>query len=460
MSTPPGHLGFAKVYIFDADKRYLMARACAADGGFRLPLASGSRFYLVGTAERLAPQTIVLDLAGDVSPVPHRMALDVGATVEGIAYLDGEPYPSYSSLGIERNGEFEPLLGDRSLAWSGERIVRIRSSTQGDAEGRFVFSGLDPGDHRIKLSPQIPPSERDGTMMTVVGARYHAVTAPASGVRVEIDTLSQDVIVRGDGAPLDGASVQAVRAEEERNYLRFQLTTGADGRVRFLIAPDVEHQIVVGRTGYLGRTVALLRGGLGEALIVDLQRDGEPSAVLLRVDTGGLPAPAELEVRLRGLDNRLFLRRRVTGGATGYLLHDLLSGEYDVDVRVPDPTEEQAYLIPLEFLLRVPEGEQIERIVVMERGGKFRVTATGFEEDLVNVKWFVRDATGGVVATRLAGPTPANRWKAGKAKRLSVPLAAGTYQLSLDATGFEPWRAEVIVRSGESTAVEAALIQR
>ena len=177
------------------------------------------------------------------------------------------------------------------------------------------------------------------------------------------------------------------------------------------------------------------------------------SASRVRTTAGGLP-PARLSVHLDNLDHHLLLRRVVERGPAGYLLEDLPPGTYDASIGVEAPAGDEAFLVPVDVLLRATPGKVAEREILLVQGGSFDVAATGFDEALVAPRCFVRDA-GGRVIGQLAGT---RAWSPGETKGPAVPLEPGRYSVSVAAAGFRTWRGTVEVHAGERTRVEAALV--
>ncbi|MCP3914569.1 MAG: hypothetical protein GY711_03310 [bacterium] len=462
VSLPAGLEYVPVVHLFDTDKRHLLSKKCEADGGFRFPLASGTRFYLCAVAPTLEPHTEVFELGSGANPLPCRIRLGAGASIEGVARSNGKPLAKGSNVFAERGDGVEPLLLDSQLGWSGEQLVRLGATTRMTEEGRFRIEGLSPGPHGLGAHARQVPM--DGVNL-VIGTRNQValeVDAPATGVVLDLTSRVRTVTVevRSEDGPLDGVRVQLERSEPDEGARGFRqrhgTSTGPEGRVRITFGTSHAYNLTVARSGYATHSAPLDPEG-GETLVVVLERTGAVTDVLLRVDAGGSLFPRALVVRMMSLDHGPPLGRRVLGGPAGYLLTDVPPGEYDVDVFVDEPEGDETYLTSTSLILRVPDGGTHERTIELARGGFFTVRATGFESALQRPKWFVRNEQDRIVPGHLES---GDEWQPGETERLRKPLPPGRYGLYLEARGFETWRGTVEIRAGETSAVEADLVEK
>jgi len=219
------------------------------------------------------------------------LALPLGG-IEGIVYQpDGKPANSIP-VSLDQDGA-AVRLGDMSSEWS-------------DADGRFRFEHLRPGEYTLRAGGGGPFGAMGGARGATGGAR--AVTI-ASGVNVRADEVTGGVELRltdggrvegtvrdAAGQPVVGAAV-FVRDSKGRLLSRLSTTsTDAGGHYEYRSVPPGEVTVSARSSDAAASDSAPTRVAAGETAQVDLTVEPATTIVLIVEDEDGNEVRARISV--------------------------------------------------------------------------------------------------------------------------------------------------------------------
>jgi len=287
----------------------LATAAAGEDGRFAIAIPTHVLVCLVGETPTARGARQVY--AWEQDPVPRGDLV----LVEGRESLPG----------IAVDGQGRPWRGTVRLAYSGSRLpFGVLRTAAPDADGRFRFDGIPPGD--VLVGTDIAPGARVfGPTVGVPTATPYRLVAAFTGRPVEVRTVDFDT---GRAVPVARVTVEAWRASAspgapEPDPIAHQTAVTDDAGIVTCFVPEGADSVSVGaaRDGYVGETTDLPPGA--GACSLRLTRTGTVIGTVVR-DDGGSPV-AGIEVRLSGWGPE---RSTVTDGSGGFRFEEVCPTEH------------------------------------------------------------------------------------------------------------------------------------
>lgn len=321
------------------------------DGIAYLGVAGTSEVYVVACAPGRVP------LARTLRPTPGERAqlepfvLGRGASIAGRVSVGGEALERAQVDATPLASCLTLRLDGATIGWRQGAFVPAGSSTQTAADGSYVVSGLEPGEHRLTITTV---RTRDAAL-DVTRIEPRRASAPASDVDFELPGARLELAFESESRPLCCVDVQIQAGDRQ-----FMRRTDDRGRIAIRIQPATEYPIVAARSGYETRRVHLggLAAGGRAASTIELAPQRQLATV--EFDDGG---PRDLRIResasftfharFAALDMPDFERTALRDPVSGrFRVEDVPSGTWRVTARVGSAW-------PVDPSMRTAQGEPI-----------------------------------------------------------------------------------------------------
>ncbi len=391
-----------------------------AEGRYRIDgLASGTR--------RMAVRALGLGAwRGEVEVVEQRtrrqdVRLEPGVTLVGRVLLaDGQPA--------------------RASVEIGEHFGMLRSSTDTDAEGRFVLEGLEPGELVVHADGGRKRGEAKTTLHGLPGETLTWEARLVKGGEILGRVLDET------GTPLASWPVQAkddphVPEDHDLDFAE----TDAEGRFVLRDLHERTHRVEVHSPDNRQFPVAVATGVRpgGEELLLVVESNRRPSASIVGRVVDELGQPADGAHLVLGLEVLRVGRLHYPEPSGHFELGPLPPGRWLL--RVGSPEQEDHPFVAL-GPRELAAGEIWDcGTIVLERGGTLAVTVRGLGPEAEPSFVVLRP---GVYPGPLQGE--GESWRSG-------PLQAGAYRLQVRGRGVAATQLPFEIRRGEVTSLELAL---
>lgn len=438
-----------------------------ADGRFRLrTIPEASSIVLVATEDHRPSHRATSARIGEPVDLGD-IALSPGLRISGRVLLSGRPVKAGAveanlDSNVDATGKEFSLEG-RTFALVGSRIERayvkaFLGSPSGGSEGAFSIDGLGEVPYVVTVSEV----DQLNLHMSLYESVRKTVTAPATDCELDLSGGSLRVRVRAEGQPCAGASIELYEVGV------YSVDADENGEGRFFLAFDVEHEVVVEKSGFepFRKKFTIPKGAPEKTIDVDLLPivDGHDLEVIVE-DVGGSIIKNAAFGFFRVNDD--FPQPEKVWDLTStdgtFRIKNPKIGRWRLVVRAGgnwrDGTE---FFCEESCEIDVTATSAAAAHFSVHRGGRVRVTIkddTGRDMD-VDAKLSRIDGTEIPVVYCSRSPGGGS---ISSPKRLNSPceienvLSTGDYRLTLTEKGFRTAVIPITVRAGEVTAIDLAL---
>ena len=452
-------------------RRIVVASPCRTDGSFVLLIPEDwpTTMDIVAVAQNLAPVARHIDVPRTGRNDVTLELVDPDAVAAGIA-ADRDSIPMvHAEVTLKRErlrNLFE--VGPYRLTQRGA-FERAEVRVVTDEYGRFEVSGLSVGRHRALVTPALD-ARASKAIHLVDETSGRRVELPDARLMLGIEVEELIFEVSGRDGPIDGVQVmhgprralgyakKRFDQEEIERESRIHVTSlPADGRVRVFFDRRAKHALIVARMGYESVTIdpGKAQAGGDGFVHVTLERSLDLPTLLVVVNTLTGKAPDMLSIDLfpRPVERgpwRPPIQRVVPFGGAPFVMEDVPSDTYDVEIR---PTEPGVFL-GVKTTVTVTPGGANRLEVSLERGGSVRLIPTSDAGRSDGMRLLLTSDEGG---TLLLWPRVTTELWSGEAVPFEPEVPAGRYDGVIDRDGVELWKGAIRVRSGEPTNLEVSL---
>lgn len=412
---------------------------CGPDARYRLRADSSAEHVVVAHVEpggrgarlcfRPATHRVVIEQGTELEL--ESLLIDEGAVLSGQVSVPGVALLPEGRISAQPVDPGTYVGGP--LLWVEGRFESALASAALDTDGRFRLTGLAPLPYR--LTPRVRLEGRDRPTIELADSDTYSipephevpafeVSAPAFDVALVMQRVRVPIQVLGDGLPVAGASVSALRYEGGSGVSWSGTRTDLDGRVDVITDPSRPLTLRARDLRHAPARLDLEPGGFGpdQLIEVDLGSEREPAALVLHVAPGGAEIPDdalvdfivlaldemdpdEIDMYLAstssfaGLHSNVAImpgeceRPRLASAPAGdYVLEGMPAGRCLVRVLPRIASNERAFMVLSEELeVSSSPGERTERTWTPRLGGCVRLNFTGAAE---RVRAAVLDAAG------------------------------------------------------------------
>ncbi len=380
------------VFPYEGDApaaEFAAAARTRADGSFRLAVDRGATYFVAAAAPGYAPAgaaavaeadtalpTLVLRSGVAITgSVRSGEAAAAGATVRASV-----PETSARTLSLSLDGN--------AIAYDAGGVAWRSLAAEANGDGTFRIPGLAARTYRVEVLALL-----DGE-----APRYGALEVAAPGIaEFDVPVARVSVTVRGGGAPLAGASVEALRADGSS----LSRVTDATGRALLLARPSEALRLAVAAEGFAAeeREVRAETSEIPFDLVPE-KRTGT-IVVALRSEQGvALPSACEFDLTP---DRGRAVRRKTIVEEGRFVLKDLEPAVYRVVATLP------GNFLAASGRVALRRGETVDLSLDVRAGG--RIVVRILTKDKLPDVWvegagdYGSEAFGGSPAWRVTGDT-------------------------------------------------------
>jgi len=378
-------------FPYDGDlpsTEFAAAARTREDGSFRLPVERGIAYFVAAAAPGYAPAGAATFT--DTAALPT-LVLRTGVAITGTV-RSGESAAAgasvRASLAETRGLALSLGLDGNALAYEGGSVAWRSLAAEADSAGAFRIQGLAARAYRVEvealLGSEAPP--------------YRALEVAAPGVAdFDVPVARVLVAVRAGGAPLAGASVEAVR-EDGSVAAR---STDAAGRALLLARPGEALRLAVVAPGFRAEERRVVAETLEFAFDLVAEDRFGTLVVALRTEEGvALPSACTFDLVP---DRGHFVHRKTIVEEGRFVLRDLEPAVYQVIATLP------GNFLPANGRVAIARGDTAELPLDVRAGG--RIIVRILTRDPFPAVWleglgdYGSDAFGDAAGWRIIGDT-------------------------------------------------------
>ena len=433
---------------------------CGPGGSFELRVGDGAVHAVVAVSDGYRPLTQLASAAPGTLRELVSAPLATGALLEGRVLNAGGPAEGVPLLIVSGVPGRAVRVLEHDLLWVEGRFEPRSARLVTGPGGGFALPGLAPGPYGLtplgldRDTPQLKGS-----------ARPYGVTAPASGVLIELELARVRLeLERADGSPASG------RATLTQGARALAIDVGASGTCSFAVAPFGACRVGVQGGLWLPARFELDAPGPGETHVERVVLEPAPSrsglVIALSVPAGIELGHVVFELHPLGADERpaaepLLRRASIEGGL---VRAEAPPGSYGVGLFAGGHYEHYTALLqPVRFDARLAPGGERALEIALALGGRLRLHVTDPDGGFLAASCVVRDAAGEELGVRFLCWRPervhnrAGRLWAMGPNDVYPNLAPGDYEIELSAPGRETTTARAHVEAGAATDVHVEL---
>jgi len=421
-----GPVADATVAVFPEGATELVAAArTGPDGTFRVAVDRGGAYFVVAAAPAHAPAGIAVEATQNAT-IPT-LVLQDGVAIEGSVRSAGAPAARATVRASlpENAGQVLSLgLDGGALVADAAGVSWQSVAVETDADGMFTIPGLAARSYRVEVDALL-----DGD-----APPYGAIEVTAPGLaEFDAPVARVEVVVFGDGVPVDRADVQVHRQDGSSVLLE----TDKLGRAILLARPGEALHIAVAASGYEPEDRDLRASTSQFVFNLKYKERLGTLSVLFRSEDGvPLPPVCDFEI---APDLGSPFQRRVTVSEGRFALTDLEPDGYRITASLPGS------FLPTSARVTLARSETVSLALDVRAAGKIVVQFVG-EGALPDV-WI----EGAIDFKASTASTAAAEWRTVADTKESGMILPGHYVLHVLVPDLPPLAFPVDVVAGETT---------
>ncbi len=460
--------------MHDARRQWIATHEAAAwaepNGRIRLKIAAPGEYLLVAGKHGHVPIGRMVTLGVEETTDLGDIVIPEGVRVSGHFTVQGRPA---AGARLQASAQMAGTTFGSScgrVVWDGaRRFMPAMVETKTDAEGRFAFTGLAPGEYDVDLVE----FRRGILAYSGALAPLGAVVAPASDAALALRGCEVHFRTRRSGEPVPDTNLLLDAGWANGRLDSARLVTNKRGEGTVLLLPHTTYRVhAVTTTGAIVQT-EVKTGDLDtlDTVVIDLGPAPEPEGgtlvLVLQSETGSPIEAAYLDCTSES-DGIGVAMGHPYSPAGRFELVLPQAGRWALRI-LPGTAEDRPWTtdyLPLETQVDVPAGGKVQTTLVARPGGRLQielrdesgayvpatVVVHGDHAEAAALTWEIQGTTATTRnARRLTGDGPAIA---------SEVLPPGTYDIELSPEAGEPIRRRVALTARETTIVRVTLPAR